>query len=255
MKLDEAVVITGGASGLGAATARLLACAGARVSIFDVNVAAGEGLAREIGGIFVKVDVTSEHELNVALDRAQHTHGVARILVNCAGIGPAAKTVSKGQPHSLELFRKVIEINLVGTFNCICNFAMRAIQTEPIGAPGKQERGVIINTASIAAFEGQMGQAAYSASKAGVVGLTLAVARDLAAHGVRCMSIAPGLFDTPLLTGLPAAALSSLEAQSLFPKRPGDPAEFADLVKSVIENSMLNGETIRLDGGVRMQPR
>jgi NAD(P)-dependent dehydrogenase (short-subunit alcohol dehydrogenase family) len=247
-----AVVVTGGASGLGAASAELLAAQGAKVAIFDLNVQAGEALAQKLGGVFAKVNVTSEEDVTAGLDKAQEAHGVARVLVNCAGTGIAVKTASKGQPHPLDSFRKIIEINLIGTFNCISKFAARVTQTDVVG---KEERGVIINTASVAAFEGQVGQAAYSASKGGLVGLTLTVARDLADRGVRCLTIAPGLFMTPLFNGLPQPALESLTAQTLFPKRLGDPTEFALLVKAIVENPMLNGDTIRLDGGIRMQPR
>jgi NAD(P)-dependent dehydrogenase (short-subunit alcohol dehydrogenase family) len=245
-------VITGGASGLGAATAELFAAHGAKVAIFDLNVSAGEALARKLGGVFAKVDVTSEQDVTAGLDKAEQAHGIARVLVNCAGMGVAVKTASKGQPHPLDSFRKVIEINLIGSFNCISKFAARVTQTDPVG---KEERGVIINTASVAAFEGQVGQAAYSASKGGLVGMTLTIARDLAERGVRCLTIAPGLFMTPLFNGLQPAALESLSSQTLFPKRLGDPAEYAHIVKAIVENPMLNGETIRLDGGIRMQPR
>jgi NAD(P)-dependent dehydrogenase (short-subunit alcohol dehydrogenase family) len=246
------VVITGGASGLGAATAELFAASGAKVALFDLNVPAGEALARKLGGVFAKVDVTSEDDVTAGLDKAQAAHGVARVLVNCAGMGIAVKTASKGQPHPLASFRKVIEINLIGSFNCLSKFAARVTQLDPVN---KEERGVIINTASVAAFEGQVGQAAYAASKGGLVGLTLTVARDLADRGVRCLTIAPGLFMTPLFNGLPAPALDSLTQQTLFPKRLGDPTEFAQLAKAIVENPMLNGDTIRLDGGIRMQPR
>ncbi|MET0984973.1 MAG: SDR family NAD(P)-dependent oxidoreductase [Steroidobacteraceae bacterium] len=246
------VIISGGASGLGAATAELFAASGAKVAIFDLNVATGEALAKQLGGVFAKVDVTSEQEVTAGLDKAQQVHGIARVLVNCAGIGVAAKTVGKGVPHPIDSFRKVIEINLIGTFNCIAKFAARASQADPIG---KEERGVIINTASVAAFEGQVGQAAYSASKGGLVGMTLTIARDLADRGVRCLTIAPGLFMTPLFQGASPQVIDSLTQQTLFPKRLGDPAEFALLCKSIVENPMLNGDTIRLDGGIRMQPR
>lgn len=246
------VIVTGGASGLGAATVELLAAQGAKVGIFDLNAQIGEPLARKLGGVFSKVDVTSEPDVIAGLDRAQEAHGVARVLVNCAGIGVPAKIVSKGQPQSLDTFRRVIEVNLIGTFNCISKFAARLLQTEPLGV---EERGVIVNTASVAAFEGQVGQASYSASKGGLVSMTLTIAREFADRGVRCLTIAPGLFLTPLLNGLPQAALDSLAQQMLFPKRLGQPEEYAHLVKSIIENPMLNGETIRLDGGIRMQPR
>lgn len=244
-------VITGGASGLGAATARLFAQNGAKVTLFDLNEEQGTALAKELGGIYCKVNVADEASVTAGLDAAAAAHGPTRILVNCAGVGSAAKTVSKGQPLPLDLFRKVVEINLIGTFNCISKAAARMSELEPIG----EERGVIINTASVAAFDGQIGQAAYSASKGGVVGLTLPVARDLADKAIRVMTIAPGLFLTPLLMGLPEAARESLGKQVPFPSRLGDPSEYALLAKAIVENPMLNGETIRLDGAIRMAPR
>jgi NAD(P)-dependent dehydrogenase (short-subunit alcohol dehydrogenase family) len=249
---DIPVIVTGGASGLGAATAELLAAHGAKVGIFDLNAQAGEAFARKLGAVFSKVDVTSEPDVIAGFDRAQEAHGTARVLINCAGIGLPAKIVSKGQPQPLDMFRKVIEVNLIGTFNCLSKFAARLIQAESVGA---EERGVIVNTASVAAFEGQVGQASYSASKGGLVSMTLTIAREFADRGIRCLTIAPGLFVTPLLNGLPQPALDSLTQQTLFPKRLGKPEEYAHLVKSIIENPMLNGETIRLDGGIRMQPR
>jgi NAD(P)-dependent dehydrogenase (short-subunit alcohol dehydrogenase family) len=249
---DIPVIVTGGASGLGAATAELLAAQGAKVGIFDLNAQAGEAFARKLGAVFSRVDVTSEPDVIAGFDRAQEAHGVARVLVNCAGIGLPAKIVSKGQPHPLDMFRKVIEVNLIGTFNCLSKFAARLIQAESVGA---EERGVIVNTASIAAFEGQVGQASYSASKGGLVSMTLTIAREFADRGIRCLTIAPGLFVTPILNGLSQPVLDSLTQQTLFPKRLGKPEEYAHLVKSIIENPMLNGETIRLDGGIRMQPR
>lgn len=248
----NAAVVTGGASGLGAATARLLAEQGARVAIFDLNEKAGLATATEIGAIFVKVDVSNVDSVVAALRTASAMHGVARILVNCAGIVGAAKTVDRqGLPQSLEMFRKVIEINLIGTFNVISQFAA------PLAATDKQgeERGVIVNTASIAAFDGQIGQAAYSASKGGIVGMTLPIARDLASHAIRVVTIAPGIFLTPILASLPPPALESLGAQVPFPNRLGKPEEYAMLVESIIRNPMLNAETIRIDGGIRMAPR
>ena len=249
---DIPVIVTGGASGLGAATAQLLAAQGAKVGVFDLNAQTGEPFARKLGGVFAKVDVTSEADVTAGLDRAQKAHGAARVLVNCAGISQPAKIVSRGEPQPLDVFRKVIEINLIGTFNCISKFAARLMQTE---SDGTEERGVIINTASVAAFEGQVGQASYSASKGGIVGMTLTIAREFADRGIRCLTIAPGLFMTPLFETLPRSALDSLTQQTLFPKRLGMPEEYAHMVKSIIENPMLNGETIRLDGGIRMQSR
>jgi len=245
-------IVTGGASGLGAATARLLAKQGAKVAVFDMNAALGEQVAAEIGGAFFAVNVADEENVAAAIAAAEAAHGVARILVNCAGIGTARKTVDRdGKPHPLPGFRKVIEVNLIGSFNVLAQFAARLSVAEPVG----EGRGVAINTASVAAFDGQIGQAAYSASKGGVVGMTLPIARDLAQHGIRVVTIAPGLFLTPLLQGLPPEAQKSLGAQVPFPSRLGHPDEYAQLVESIIRNPMLNGETIRLDGAIRMAPR
>lgn len=245
-------VVTGGASGLGGATARLLAARGARVSIFDLNEAAGVALAREIDGRYFKVNVTDDSQVAEALATAEAEHGVARVLVNCAGVAPAIKTVGRENlPHPLDAYRKAIEINLIGTFNVIAKFAARLAAAEPIG----EERGVIVNTASVAAFDGQIGQAAYAASKGGVVAMTLPVARDLAQHRIRVMTIAPGIFMTPMLMGLPQAAQDSLGMQVPHPSRLGRPEEFAQMVESIVANPMLNGETIRLDGAIRMAPR
>jgi NAD(P)-dependent dehydrogenase (short-subunit alcohol dehydrogenase family) len=247
-----AAIVTGGASGLGAATAQKLAANGAKVTLFDMNAEQGEALAAEIGGAFIKVNVTDDAAVADAVAAAEAKHGTARILVNCAGIGTAAKTVGRdGTPFPLENFRRVIEINLIGSFNVLSKFAARLIPAERIG----EERGVIINTASVAAFEGQVGQAAYSASKGGVVGMTLPVARDLAQHGIRVMTIAPGIFWTPMLGGLPQDVQDSLGRQVPFPSRLGQPAEYAQLVESIVANPMLNGETIRLDGAIRMAPK
>jgi NAD(P)-dependent dehydrogenase (short-subunit alcohol dehydrogenase family) len=245
-------VVTGGASGLGAATARRLAAAGATVAIFDLNRALGEALAAQIRGVFVSVDVTDEPQVAAALDAAADAHGQARILVNCAGIGPPAKAVDRdGVPLPLAEFRKVVDVNLTGTFNVLSKFAARAMLLEPLG----EERGVIVNTASVAAFDGQIGQPAYSASKSGIVGMTLPLAREFARAAIRVVTIAPGLFRTPLLAGLPEEAQQSLGQQVPFPSRLGEPDEFAALVESIIGNAMLNGETIRLDGAIRMAPR
>ena len=249
---DVAAIVTGGSSGLGGATAELLAEGGAKVAIFDLNEELGLALAGRIGGLFVKVNVADAASVAAGVDAAQAKFGAPRILVNCAGIGPAAKTIGKEfVPHSLDLFRKVIEVNLIGTFNCIAQVAARMAQAAPLDG----ERGVIVNTASVAAFDGQVGQAAYSASKGGIVGMTLPIARDLAQHGIRIMTVAPGLFLTPLLKGLPQNVQDSLGAQVPFPSRLGEPSEYAMLVKSILDNPMLNGETIRLDGAIRMAPR
>ncbi len=250
---DTAIVVSGGASGLGAAVARAMAEAGARVGIFDLNQAAGEALAGELGGAFAAVDVSDPLSVAGGFERLREAHGQERVMVNCAGIGPAAKTVSKGAPHDAILFEKVLRVNLMGSFNCASQAAAGMVAADPLGPDN--ERGVIINTASVAAFEGQVGQVAYSASKGGIVGMTLPMARDLARDGVRVMTIAPGLFKTPLLEGLPQEVQDSLGAQVPFPSRLGRPAEFAALARHIVENPMLNGEVIRLDGAIRMAPR
>lgn len=247
-----AAIVTGGASGLGGATARLLAERGATVAIFDVNQALADHHAEEIGGAAFAVDVTDESQVRDAVAAAEAAHGTARILVNCAGIGPPAKVVDRdGNPQPLADFKRIIDINLVGTFNCIAQAGARMQSLDPIG----EERGVIVNTASVAAFDGQIGQAAYAASKAGIAGMTLPIAREFARAGVRVMTVAPGLFLTPLLESLPQDALDSLGSQVPFPSRLGRPEEYADLVGAIIANPMLNGETIRLDGAIRMAPR
>ena len=245
-------VVTGGASGLGGATAAMLAGLGAKVTIFDLNEEVGEAHAAAIGGLFARVDVADEASVAAGLDAAKVAYGVTRLLVNCAGVAPAIKTVGKeNAPHPLAAFRRAVEINLVGSFNVIAQFAARLAAAEPIG----EERGVIVNTASVAAFDGQIGQAAYAASKAGVAGMTLPVARDLAQHRIRVVTIAPGIFLTPMLTGLPQAAQDSLGTQVPHPSRLGKPEEYAQMVRAIVENPMLNGETIRLDGAIRMAPR
>jgi len=247
-----AAVVTGAASGLGAATAAMLSAAGANVTVLDRDRAAGEAHAQAIGGRFVEADVTDADGIEAALIEAEASFGVARILVNCAGIAPAIKTVGRdGVAHKLVDFRRAVEINLVGTFNVLSQFAARLIPAEPVG----EERGVIVNTASVAAYDGQMGQAAYGASKSGVVGLTLPVARDLAREKIRVMTIAPGIFMTPMMKGLPQAAQDSLGQQVPHPSRLGQPEEYAKLVQAIITNPMLNGEVIRLDGAIRMGPR
>lgn len=249
---DIAAIVTGGASGLGAATGAALAAAGAKVTLLDRDRTRGEAHAAEIGGRFEAVDVTDDAAVAAALDAAQAAHGVARVLVNCAGIAPAARVVNReGLPHALALFRTVIEVNLIGTFCVAAAFAARLSKADTVG----EERGVIVNTASVAAFDGQIGQAAYAASKGGVAALTLPLARDLAQHGIRVMTIAPGLFLTPMLAGLPQPVQDSLGQQVPFPSRLGKPAEYAQLVLSIIASPMLNGETIRLDGALRMTPR
>lgn len=260
MKLDSSVsaVVTGGASGLGEATARALAAQGVKVAIFDLNAERGQGLAAEIGGIFCPVNVTSDASVDQGFATARAAHGQERILVNCAGTGHAAKTAGRSRDTGeirhfpLDAFDRIIQINLVGTFRCIAKSAAGMLSLE---ADGDQERGVIVNTASVAAEDGQVGQAAYSASKSGIVGLTLPVARDLMDAGVRVNAILPGIFDTPLMQAAPDAVKTSLAASVPFPKRFGDPAEFADLVLAIVGNGYLNGETIRLDGAIRMAPR
>ncbi|WP_454710144.1 3-hydroxyacyl-CoA dehydrogenase [Cupriavidus nantongensis] len=248
---DNVFIVTGGASGLGAGTARLLAEGGARVVIADLNEAAGQALAAETGGRFVRCDVTSEADGQAVVAAAQSLGRLAG-LVNCAGIATANKTVGKNGPHPLDAFDKTIRINLVGTFNMIRLAAAAMVQNAP---DSEGERGVIINTASVAAFDGQIGQAAYAASKGGVVAMTLAIARDLARDGVRCMTIAPGIFETPMLLGMPQEVQDALGKMVPFPSRLGRPAEYAKLARSIIENTMLNGEVIRLDGAIRMQPK
>src|SRR6266478_5971241 len=236
---DVAVLITGGGSGLGAATARAMAAKGAKIGIIDQSKENAEKVAAEVKGIALHADVTDEDAIKAAIAKAEAAHGVARVLMNCAGIGGSQRIV------------RIINVNLIGTFNCLRLFAERLITAEPIG----EERGVIINTASVAAYEGQIGQIAYSASKGGVVGLTLPAARDLASQKIRVNTIAPGLFLTPLLMGLNEEARKSLGAQVPHPARLGDAAEYGALAVHIVENPMLNGETIRLDGAIRMAPR
>lgn len=248
-----AVIVTGGASGLGAATARRLAADGARVTIVDLQEELGEAVASDLDGAFVRADVADEDQVRAAVDVASEL-GPLRVLVNCAGIGPPARTLDReGTPHDLDAFTRVIRVNLIGTFNCIRLAAAAMARTDPVGADGA--RGAIVNTASVAAFEGQIGQAAYSASKGGVVGMTVPVSRDLSSIGVRVNTIAPGLIDTPLLAGLPEEAKASLGAQVLYPKRLGRPDEYAELAHLLVTHDYMNGETVRMDGGIRMAPR
>lgn len=253
MKIDNVTaVVTGGASGLGAATATMLAARGAKVVIFDLNDDLGEKTAAEIGGSYYNIDVTDEEAVVHVMSDVTAKYGPVRILVNCAGISPPAKTVDRhGAPMALSMFRKVVEINLIGTFNVASKFAAALSGSDMIG----EERGVIVNTASVAAFEGQVGQTAYAASKAGIAGMTLPMARDLAQYGIRVVTIAPGLFLTPMMKTLPEEAQRSLGAQVPFPSRLGDPSEYAALAEAIITNPMLNGETIRIDGAIRMAPR
>ncbi len=261
MKLDSTIsaVITGGASGLGAATARLLAAHGVKVSLFDVNAEGGEALARELGGIFCQVNVTSSEEVDAAFAKSRAAIGQERILVNCAGVGGgAAKTVSRDRQsgaikeYPLDNFERIIQINLIGTFRCIAKSAAGMLTLPPLE---DGDRGAIVNTASVAAEDGQIGQAAYTASKAGVVGMTLTIARDLSGDAIRVNTILPGIFDTPLLQGAPEAVRASLATQVPFPKRLGRAEEFAHLALTMITCGYFNGEDVRLDGAIRMAPR
>jgi NAD(P)-dependent dehydrogenase (short-subunit alcohol dehydrogenase family) len=261
MKLDSSIsaVITGGSSGLGAATARTLAAEGVKVALLDLNVDAGEALAKELGGVFCKVDVTSQQECAEGFAKAREAVGQERILVNCAGTGNAFKTAGRDKKTGgvkmfpMDKFELLIQINLIGTFRCIALSAAGMMGLEPLNEYG--ERGVVINTASVAAEDGQIGQASYSASKAGVVGMTLPIARDLMNEGIRVNTILPGIFDTPLLQGAPENVKKSLAASVPFPKRLGVPPEFGQLCKQMIENEYFNGESVRLDGAIRMAPR
>jgi NAD(P)-dependent dehydrogenase (short-subunit alcohol dehydrogenase family) len=252
MQIENNVfIITGGASGLGAATARMIVDNGGKVVLADVQVELGEKLAAELHGKFVKCDVTSEADGKAVVEAALSL-GTLRGLINCAGVAPAVKTVGKDGPHPLEVFQRTVNINLVGTFN-MARLAADAMSKTEASADG--ERGIIINTASVAAYDGQIGQAAYASSKAAVVGLTLPMARDLSRNGIRVMTIAPGIFETPMLLGMPQEVQDALGRMVPFPSRLGKPAEYANLAKTIIENTMLNGETIRLDGAIRMQPK
>lgn len=251
---DSVFIVTGGASGLGAGTARLLAANGAKVVIADVNQAGGEALAAELGANarFALTNVADEASAQATISLALSAFGGLHGLVNCAGIVVGEKTVGKEGPHALASFKRVIDVNLVGTFNMI-RLAADAMSKAAPNEAG--ERGVIVNTASVAAFDGQMGQAAYAASKGGIVGMTLPIARDLARSGIRVMTIAPGIFETPMLLGMPPEVQDALGKMVPFPSRLGKPAEYAALVRHIIENVMLNGEVIRLDGAIRMQPK
>ena len=261
MKLDKlmAAIVTGGASGLGEASARMLAAQGVKVAIFDMNAERGEAVARDMGALFCQVDVTDEASIDAGLVKARERNGVERVLVNCAGIAPGRRTVTKKREtgeliaHDLASFRKTVEINLIGTYAMISKCAAAMAALEPVTPDGG--RGVIVNTSSVAAQDGQIGQSAYSASKGGVLAMTLPVARDLSGFGIRVMTIMPGLFHTPLFEGIAEEYRKALEANVPFPSRLGRPEEYAQLVRSIIENDMLNGEAIRLDGALRMQPK
>lgn len=258
MKLDNtiAAVVTGGASGLGAATARRLAAQGVKVAIFDLQKAKGEAMAAEIGGVFCEVNVTSDESVDAGFAKARAAHGQERILVNCAGTGNAIKTASRSKTDGsikhfpLDAFNFIIQINLVGTFRCIAKSAAGMLTLDPLDEYG--ERGAIVNTASVAAEDGQMGQAAYSASKGGVVGMTLPIARDLCGEGIRVNTILPGIFDTPLMQGAPDNVKQALAASVPFPKKLGDPDNYASLALEMITNPYFNGEDVRLDGAIRM---
>ena len=260
MQLDASIsaVVTGGASGLGAATARRLAARGVKVALFDVDATRGQALAAELGGVFCAVDVTSEEQVDAGFAKARAAHGPERILVNCAGTGQAVKTASRdkatGEIKAFPVahFDRIIQINLVGTFRCIAKSAAGMLTLPPL-ADG--ERGVIVNTASVAAEDGQIGQASYSASKAGIVGMTLPIARDLMGEGIRVNTILPGIFDTPLLARAPDNVKAALAASVPFPKRLGRPDEYAHLAETMITNGYFNGECVRLDGAIRMAPR
>jgi len=255
MKIGEArAVVTGGASGLGNAVARHIAASGGKVTLLDVQEGPGQAAASQIGASasFVKCDVTSESEVNAAMQTARDRMGGLDLLVNCAGIVGPGRVLGKNGPMAGEFFAKVVHVNLIGTFLCD-KAAAHLMQHNTPGADG--ERGLLIHTSSVAAFEGQIGQAAYSATKAGVMGMTLPIARELASFGIRCVAIAPGIFQTPMMSSLPADVQESLARQIPFPSRLGKPEEFAQLVAAVVEIPMLNGETIRLDGAIRMQPR
>jgi NAD(P)-dependent dehydrogenase (short-subunit alcohol dehydrogenase family) len=260
MKLSGlSAVVTGGASGLGAATARALAKEGVKVAILDMNAEKGEAVAKEIGGVFCNVNVTNDQSVDDGFAKARAAIGQERILINCAGTGNAVKTASRDKQTGaikhfpIESFDRIIQINLVGTFRCIAKSAAGMLTLDPIGEFG--ERGAIVNTASVAAEDGQIGQAAYSASKGGVVGMTLPIARDLSSEGIRVNTILPGIFDTPLLQGAPENVKAALGASVPFPKRLGDPNEYASLAVEMCRNSYFNGEDVRLDGAIRMAPR
>lgn len=260
MKIDSSIsaVVTGGASGLGEATARALAAKGAKVALFDLQQEKGEAVAAEIGGIFCQVDVTSDESVDAGLAKARAAHGQERVLVNCAGIGTIGKTTRRDRKTGeithfpIDAFAKTLMVNTVGSFRCIAKAAAGMMTLDPVE---DNERGAIVNTASVAAVDGQVGQAAYSASKGGIVGMTLPIARDLMSEGIRVNTILPGIFATPLLAGLPDEVQESLAASVPFPKRLGHPEEYAHLVLTMIENGYFNGEHVRLDGAIRMAPR
>jgi len=247
-----AAVVTGGGSGIGAATARHLASLGAKVTCLDVNQANVEKVAKEIGGLGLVCDVTDAASVQAALAKATEAHGTARLVVNCAGIATASRILGRDGPHDLGLFRRVIEINLIGSFNVLRLAAAEMAKLEPMA---EGERGLIVNTASVAAYEGQIGQAAYAASKGGIASLTLPAARELAKFGIRVVTMAPGLIETPLFANLSPEAVESLIASTLFPHRLGKPEELAHLIQHIAENLLINGEVIRVDGAIRLAPK
>ncbi len=251
---DSVALVTGGASGLGEATVRLIVHGGGRAMILDRAGSAGESLAGELGdrAAFSEADVTDEAQVRAAVERTVERFGTLNVTVNCAGVGIAMRTITRDGSHPLDLFTKVVQVNLIGTFNVIRLAAAQMAKNTPTA---EGERGVVVNTASVAAYDGQIGQAAYSASKGGVVGMTLPIARDLASIGIRVITIAPGTFDTPMLAMAPEPVRQALAAQIPFPSRLGRPSEYASLVRQILENVMLNGETIRLDGAIRMAPK
>ena len=260
MKLDSSVaaVVTGGASGLGEATVRALAAHGVKVAIFDMNADKGEAVAKDVGGVFCKVDVTDDATVEAGFEKARAAHGQERILINCAGTGFAAKTASRDKTtgetksHPIAIFEKIVQINLVGTFRCIAKSAQGMLSLDPME---DGERGVIVSTASVAAVDGQVGQAAYSASKGGVVGMTLPIARDLMNDGIRVNTILPGIFNTPLMNAAPENVKAALASSVPFPKRLGNAEEYASLAVEMCRNGYFNGEHVRLDGAIRMPPR
>ena len=261
MELDSslAAIVTGGASGLGEASARMLASEGVKVAVFDMNAGRGEAVASEIGGLFCKVDVTDEESVDAGLEKARNAHGCERILVNCAGVVLGRKTVSTNRQtgaliaHDLASFRKAIDVNLIGTYHMMAKSAVAMAVLDPLDEQGS--RGVIVSTSSVAATDGQIGQAAYSASKGGILGLTLPVARDLAQHGIRVVSIQPGIFETPMFDSMSDSVKESLAAGVPFPRRLGRAQEYADLVRYICTSDYINGEAIRLDGAIRLAPR
>ena len=248
---DVAVLITGGGSGLGAATARAMAAKGARIGVIDQSKENAEKVAAEVKGVALHADVTDEDGIKAAIAKAEAAHGIARVLMNCAGIGGSQRIVGRDGVYPLEKFARIINVNLIGTFNCLRLFAERLVTAEPVG----EERGVIINTASVAAYEGQIGQIAYSASKGGVVGLTLPAARDLARSGIRVLAVAPGLVATPMMLNLPPDIQKALGESVPFPQRLAEAREFSRLVAHMVENVMLNGEVVRFDGALRLAPK